>query len=195
MAGRNLFDDAALADFVSDLTARPLTDGALRCRLRFLARQCLDLATLVGRNPGRCAWARQILQTLLSVQFGCWDCLQVQPTLAPEPSGVNVDLEFAPNLGVALAGGCCQHDAGAQDNLLFRAGSLDQLLKFLSCAVCQLHGRWFRTGYHAHLQFHQDCVTLPCRHPRCQLKVEAWSLLCQRVLRPGARLLGAKPGA
>jgi hypothetical protein len=144
MAGRNLCDNAPLEDFVSDLTTRPLTDGALGS-FGLLARQCLNLAPLVSRNPGRRAWARQVLQALLGAQIGRWDRLQLQPALAPEPGCVDRDLKFAPNLGVTLACCCCQHDAGSQGNLLFRAMSLDQFLKFLPFGIHQLHGRRFRT--------------------------------------------------
>ncbi len=117
MAGRDAVHDAALDDLVGDLAAAPVGDRPAGGG-GSLAGQGDDPADLLGGDPRRSPRPRGVGQTLGDVQVILGDGLEANPAISPGPGGGDRDVQQASDLGVVLAIGGGQDDAGPEDRLL-----------------------------------------------------------------------------
>lgn len=108
MTRRNLSDDPASLDFVSNFAPRPLRDGTV---LRLFTGQRQQLAGLLCRNLRRSTWARLIGEPLDDGPIGQRNSLLREPALAPDPHCFHAHALLLRNLTVILAGIRCQDGA------------------------------------------------------------------------------------
>ncbi len=102
MPRRNLRDNAATHDLVSDFASRPLADGAV---FRLFTSQRHYLAGLLGRDLGMSAWTRDILEALFHRQIVQASRLQAEPAGAPQAHRIHTEAQVAGHLRGILARG------------------------------------------------------------------------------------------
>ena len=117
MARRNLLDNAPYADFLGKLPARPLADRASSETGGF-AGQGHDVADLLGGDPSRVARARRIRQAVGNALVLETDRVEAEPTLAPEPHGIDIYTHLARNVGIVVSLGSGQDNACPYGELL-----------------------------------------------------------------------------
>src|SRR5437660_5788595 len=115
MPRRNLRDNAAAHDFVSDFASRPLANRAC---FRLFTSHGDHLGGLLGADLGMPSWTRGIPETLLYGQIFQGSRLQADPAGAPQAHRIYTDAQLTGNLRVIFAFGRCQDDASSQSQLL-----------------------------------------------------------------------------
>jgi hypothetical protein len=140
MARGDAIDDAAAEDLVGDLAATPVGDGPLGS-LGGLAGQGHDLADLLGADPRRPPRPWGVGQAFLQPQFVQGDRLEGPPARAPEPDGIEGHGARPGDLGVTLAVGGSEDDAGAEGDLLGGGMAPQEGLKGVVLLVGEFDGK------------------------------------------------------
>jgi hypothetical protein len=146
MARRNLGQDAALDDFVSDFASGPLRDGTASLWGGFTGEGD-DLTALLSRDLDRSPGARDIAEPLVERELSERNGRKGEPAIAPAANGIDLKVERAGNLGVMLALSSGEDDAGAKGELLGEGAATQQRLKRVAHLRRQLDDGRFWTSH------------------------------------------------
>ncbi len=146
MAVRNLGQDAALDDFVGDLTSGPLGNRS-PCLLGSLTGKGDDLAALLRGDLDWPTRAGNVAQALFQGEVGERNGREGEPAGAPEADGIDIKGEEASDLGIVGAISSGEDDAGTKGKLLRERVAAQQGIEFLANIERKLHHRRFWTSH------------------------------------------------
>jgi hypothetical protein len=159
MAWRDRRNNAALYDFIRQLTMTPLTDGTIGLGWPFTG-QGDDLAHLRGRELCGSARFGRVRHPFGRADFFQRHSSKLQPAPSPVARSFVVNAQFPSNLQVVQTVTRRQHDPRSQGQLLASREGAYQALQLRPFSLTQYHSRRSRRG-HRSFRSNQDARSYP----------------------------------